>query len=309
MLGVNMVEVRTKAALTTSFVMATADLYLDADNTPDANQDFSTTGGAADREWLARKFSPTLDGWVSTIAATLGITGTPAAATIYAEIYSDDGESASLPDAIVADEDSVNSESSDTILLTDLSSGAGGASAIFRWTRGCPKLIAGRNYWLVLKTVGYTYSDGVTEVRWRTDANGAVGLNECAKYDSNATPAWTTVGADVGADLTISYAITPALGDGDQVVILPDFTKGSSVGARLKIEFSYDGAYWFQEPKDSYLGNVLLSEPQEREIRDGDNPPRIAFPVGENFLRISSRAITDATNAQLGLKVLVSGKN
>lgn len=309
MLGVRKTDVRVKAALTTSFVMSVDDLYADSDNTPDANQDFSTTGDNADREWLARKFTPTLDGWVSTIAMTLGITGTPAAAaTIYAEIYSDDGGSASLPDAIVADEYSVNSEASDTILLTTLSAAAGGASVVFRWTRGCPKLIAGRIYWLVLKTTGYTYSDGVTEVRLRTDANGAVGLNEVAKYDANAVPTWTTVGADVGADLTISYAITAALGDGSQVVIFPDFVKGSSMGARVFIEFSYDNLDWFQEAKDSYIGNVLLSEPQEREIRNEDNPPRIAFPVGENFLRISSRAIDDATNAELGLRVLVSAK-
>lgn len=307
MLGVKMTDVRTKAALTTSFVMSVASLYADAGNTPDANQDFSTTGANADKEWLARKFTPTLDGWVSTIAVTLGRTGSPAG-TIYAEIYSDDGESASLPDAIVADEDSVNSEASDTVTITDLSAAAGGAAVVFRWTRGCPKLIAGRDYWLVLKSVGYTYTDGATELRWRTDANGAVGLNECAKYDANASPAWTTIGADVGADLTVSYAIAPALGEGNQVVILPDFTKGDSAGARLKIEGSYDNANWFQDPKDSYIGTVLLSEPQEREIRDGDQPPMIAFPVGVNYLRISSRAITDATNAELGLKVLVSSR-
>jgi plastocyanin len=67
------------------------------------------------------------------------------------------------------------------------------------------------DYWEVFITVGYTYADGVTEVIWETDADGAAGLNECFKWDSDAGTPWTSMGANVGANITINYNLSTTI--------------------------------------------------------------------------------------------------
>ena len=95
-----LINVRSKAALTTSMVMATESIYSDAGNTPDTNQDLTTTGANVDLEWIGRKFkSPSAaTTYVSTMTLTLGTTGTPVG-TLEAYVFTDDGESTSMPDA------------------------------------------------------------------------------------------------------------------------------------------------------------------------------------------------------------------
>lgn len=295
------IPVRSKAALTTSMVMATEAIYTDAGNTADANQDFSTTGGAADREWMARKFkSPsTATTYVSTITLTLGGTGTPAG-TAEAYLFSDDGGGTSVPSAQLTD-----SEASDSVTLSDISTAAGGETVTFRWTRGCPVLAPSTQYWVVIKTTGYTYSNGGTELRWRTDANGAVGLNECAKYDSNASTTWTSIGADVGADLALNEALIISTADKNQVALNADFTLGSSDGARVKVEFSADRIDWVQQNQQSLAGGVMTYTPYENQIIS-ETPVPMDFPVSQPYMRISSKALTSATNAELGLVALLS---
>ena len=292
-------EVRAKAALTTEYVMATESMYSDDGNTEDVNQDFSTTGGNADREWLARKFVPDMSGYIATVAVILGKTGSPAG-TIAAYIYTDDGESTSMPDAQVS-----GSGASDSLTCDDLSSGAGGQEETFRWTRDCPFVRAGVTYWVVLKTTGYTYSDGVTEVRWRTDADGATGLNECAKYDADASPAWTSVGADVGADLAVNMAKSVPLDNANQGILYVDFTKGSSDGVRLWLEFSYDQVDWYEEAIETISSDTMTAAAGTRLIEDTCNR-RLALPVADNWVRISAKAETSATNAQVGIVAVVS---
>lgn len=172
--------------------------YSDVANTDDTDSDFTTTGGAADSEWQARKFVAVNTGKVMSAFPELGMTDGALAGTMVCCIYSDDGGGTSLPDTQIGND-------SESITLTNLSADAGGAEQEFVWLDG-PDVVAGAVYWLVMKTAGYTYTNGVDEVRWRTDANGAVGLNECAKYDSNGAPNWTTLGANVGADLRINTA-------------------------------------------------------------------------------------------------------
>lgn len=183
-------------------VGAIAD-YSDTGNTDDTDQDFSTTGGDADREWMARKFTASASGIVGAITAKLGKTGSPAG-TIRMSIYSDDAGSPSKPNAQIGGD-------SDTVDCDSLNSDAGGANQAFKWSSGFPQLAAGTTYWRVLKTTGYTYSDGVTEVRWRTDADGASSLNECAKYDADASPMWTSIGADVGANAVVDLCLVSAI--------------------------------------------------------------------------------------------------
>lgn len=175
----------------------------DTGNTADANQDFSTTGNNDDREWMARKFTAVNTGRVCTVAWVLGKTGNPAG-TMNAYIYSDDGGAPSIPDTQLAG-------ASAAITNDNLSADAAGATQEFTWSSNYPEIVAGTDYWVVLKTTGYTYVDATTEVRWRTDANGAVGDNECAKYDANAGTPWTTMGADVGADVTVSVELLTSI--------------------------------------------------------------------------------------------------
>ncbi len=295
------INVRSKAALTTSFVMATESIYSDAGNTPDTNQDLTTTGGNADIEWIGRKFkSPSAATmYVSTISLTLGGTGTPAG-TLAAYIFTDDGAVTSVPSVQLS-----GSEPSDLVTASDISTAAGGETVTFRWTRGCPVLAPSTQYWVVIQSTGYTYSDGVTEIRWRTDANGAVGLNECAKYDANAGTPWTTMGADVGADLVLNEALIISTGDKNQVSLHADFTLGSSDGARVKVEFSADRIDWVQQNQQSLAGGVMSFLAYENQIIDEKGTP-INFPVSQPYMRISSRALTLATNAELGLVALLS---
>ena len=170
--------------------------YSDTGNTDDTDQDFTTTGGAADNEWMARKFTAVNTGKVQYAQLELAKTGAPVG-TIVAMIYSD----SSGPNAQIGND-------SNAITNTALTVGPG-TTEEFIWglqegqEADGPDVVAGTAYWLVMKTVGYTYNNGVTEVIWRTDANGAVGLSECWKFDSNAAPTWTTMGANVGADLVI----------------------------------------------------------------------------------------------------------
>ena len=109
--------------------------------------------------------------------------------------------------------DIVNGGDSEDVNCTALSADAGGASQTFAWVVGYPYIVSGTDYWVVLQTTGYTYADGVTEVRWRTDANGAAGLNECAKYDSDPAPVWTSIGVDVGADLIVNLNLVTSVSD------------------------------------------------------------------------------------------------
>jgi hypothetical protein len=277
--------------------MATESI-IDADtgNTPDANQDFSTTGGVADREWMARKFKTAAlsNTTVSTVALTLGGTGAPAG-TLEAYLYTDDGGATSLPDAQVS-----GSGASDSVTCSDISTAAGGETITFRWTRDCPVLAPSTDYWVVLQSTGYTYANGVTEVRWRTDANGAVGLNECAKYSTNPGVLWSSIGADVGADLEVNSALTVAVADKNQVVLYLDYTPGSSSEARVMIEFSDQGYDWVQESVSEVVGGIRTTTPLENRVTE-PTPVRVAIPVGDCYMRFSARAVTSATNAELGI--------
>jgi hypothetical protein len=191
--------------------------YSDTGNTEDTDTDFTTTGGAADGEWYGRKFTAVNTGKVQYAQVVLMRTGSPAG-TIRACIYSDDGGGTSVPDTQIGDD-------SDTITNTALTV-TPGTTEEFTWGGNegqdgdGPNIVAGTDYWLVLKTTGYTYANGVTEVVLRTDANGAVGLNEVAKYDSNAGTPWTSAGSDVGADLVIgssaNFSITSDV-NGDSI--------------------------------------------------------------------------------------------
>ncbi len=144
----------------------------------------------------------------------------------------------------------------------------------------------------------------MTEVRWKTDADGEVGKSECAKYDYNAATPWSTNGDDVGADLAVNAALRMSLGDKNQVLLYTDFTQGDSDGARILVEFSQAGADWYQMTKQTVSGNVTLYTGDELEVQE-DTLLRIAFPVADSLMRLSVKALTSATNAELGVLALL----
>lgn len=294
------VEVRAKSALTLAYVMSTTSIYSDTGNTDDTTQDFSSSGGNADREWMARKFVAEETGYISAITLKLGKTGTPAG-TIYLEVYEDDGGATSMPDAKVSGSGASQSITNDNL-------DGGGADQTFTWIRDCPFAESGRTYWAVAKTAGYSYTDTTTEVWWRTDADGAAGLNECAKYDADAGTKWTTMGANVGANISVGMAKEIPIAPGNTMNLLVDFTKGSSAGVQMQVEFSHDSKDWYREGDDTTTSSVVTTAPRERKL---DSEGNIAIEFGEirfEKARLSAKALTDATNAEVGITALVGWK-
>lgn len=129
------------------------------------NLDFTDGGGASDK--YAILFTTTSAGRVKSVTVTLGKTGAPAG-TITASIFEDDTGD---PDALVTD-----SVASATVSCNALSAAAGGATQQFTWAYDDQAVITNTtDYWLVLETSGYTYANGVTEVRLRVEADPAGG--------------------------------------------------------------------------------------------------------------------------------------
>jgi len=293
--------VREKSALTLSYVMSTTSIYSDTGNTDDTTQDFTSSGGNEDGEWRARRFVAEKTGYISSIGNfKLGKTGSPDG-SFYLEVYEDDGGTTPMPDTKVAE-----SGASQTILCDDLN--ASGAYETFTWIRDCPFVEVGKTYWAVPKTIDYSYVDTTTEVWWRTDADGAVAQNECAKYDANASTKWTTMGADVGADLSVNMAKEIPLAPGNTMSLLVDFTKGSSVGVQMQLEFSHNEKDWFREGDDTTTSSVVTTAPRERKVEEDGN---IAVEFGvlcSNYARLSSKALNNATGAELSVTALVGWK-
>jgi len=191
---------------------------------------------------------------------------------------------------------------SDAITNTALSAAAGGASQTFTWTDDYPELVSGTEYWLVLQPSSlYAYVNGVTEIRWRVDANGAVAASEFAQYQSDLPPFWTINDADIGADIVVTYrdAII-GLGSVNQLELWVDFTIGSSDGCQIKVEFSEDEVSWYQESITEPSGDALVHSPLPRII-DQTAALIISIPVCAQCARVSVLAITDATSAEVGI--------
>lgn len=135
--------------------------------TNDTDRDFTTTGAGASEKY-AIKFTtgPRVHG-LRSVTVRLGKTGAPAG-TIHAEIWTN---VAGSPGAQVNDD-------SATVTNTDLSAAADGADVTFSWidyqVGNGTSLTASTDYWLVLSTTGYTYTNGATEVRLRAEAGAGV---------------------------------------------------------------------------------------------------------------------------------------
>lgn len=149
--------------------------------TTDTNNDFTTTGAGATEKYAIKITTPARAATLKSITLRLGITGTPAG-TIRARLYTN---SAGLPNAQTG-------SASPTITISTISSGADGEDITFDWGESISRPAVSNNtvYWLVLTTSGYTYTDGVTELRIRVDA-GDGETDGFATYDFGGT-SWSS---------------------------------------------------------------------------------------------------------------------
>jgi len=87
----------------------------------------------------------------------------------------------------------------------------------------------------------------------------------------------------------------------NQLQLLVSFTKGSSEGCRLKIEFSEDRANWFQESSYTLSQDIYaIHRPAYREIQSTSNIV-ISVPISATFSRIGAAAITSGTGTSLSI--------
>jgi hypothetical protein len=161
--------------------------------TIDTDNDFSTTDGTDDRERYAQKFTPTKTGTVSQVKVKLKKTGSP-----NGKIRVNVPESlGGLPTStrIGNLSTAVNASSLTTSYV----------EYTFTWNSGPPRVIENRDYFLLVRTLNYTYADGVTEIIIGSDADGGSG-NLFYKKDPDADPEWTLVGANHSINYSIAMA-------------------------------------------------------------------------------------------------------
>lgn len=117
-----------------------------------------------------------------------------------------------------------------------------------------------------------------------------------------------TITVRAAATLTTSYVASDALNiqGANQLQMLAAFTKGSSDGCRLKIEFSEDESVWYQESVADILAtNDVEHAPLTRKINDSANLI-VSVPISASFLRISSQAITSGTGTSLSILATIA---
>ncbi len=168
----------------------------EASMTNDTNRDLTTTGAGASEKYAFKFTSQSRATSLSHITVRMGKTGAPAG-TCHWELWSDDGGAPSKPNAQIGGD-------SNTVTNTDLNAAADGADQKFTWYhKAKPGVSASTVYWLVCVTDGYTYADGVTEVRLRVDAGDG-------STDEFATFTWG--GAWANSDDGVNHAITITFG-------------------------------------------------------------------------------------------------
>lgn len=158
--------------------------YQEGGNTIDTDNDFATTGLHHDREWYAQRFTLNSASNVAQVSVQLKKTGSPTGTVLVAICDESSGKPGSI----------VGSVSSTKTIDSDITT----SYSWITWTWGGgagPQLSAETPYYIVLRTAGYSYTDGVTELVIGSDADGGQG-DTLFKYDDDASPTWTTVGTD-----------------------------------------------------------------------------------------------------------------
>ncbi len=117
-----------------------------------------------------------------------------------------------------------------------------------------------------------------------------------------------TIIVRAAAALTTSYIASDVLKiqGANQLQLLVSFTKGSSDGCKLRIEFSEDQLTWYQESVADLLAtNDVEHAPLTRKINDSANFI-ISIPISASFLRVSSQAITSGTGTSLSVLATIA---
>lgn len=270
----------------------------------DTDNDFTTTDGGTEERY-AIKFttgnsasSRNIPYWVK---LTMGRTGSPAGTT-RVEIWTDDGGSPGEPNTQIGN-------NSAEVTSTAFSNAAGGAEYRFWFGKeeGIFELAANTDYWLAIITTGYTYTDGVTEVRLRVEA-GAGDVDGFATY-SAAGGTWSTSNDYVNFELHIetfvgyhniitqcrSYGATAKVGRVLRTGQWSVCTIGESFFACKQGLFSegstvfVKGVYWFNTGGgplyELYGGTIKVFATLSENGGDnniGGNKASIEFAVGRN---------------------------
>ncbi|MBD3181048.1 hypothetical protein GF312_02080 [Candidatus Poribacteria bacterium] len=109
--------------------------------------------------------------------------------------------------------------------------------------------------------------------------------------------------------LTTSYEPSEAINvqGANQLQLLASFTKGSSNGCKIKVEFSEDMVNWYQE--SSYAlsegGLSAIHYAIEREIENSCDIV-IPIPLSSSFMRVSAMAIDIYTGTSLSITATIS---
>jgi len=111
------------------------------------------------------------------------------------------------------------------------------------------------------------------------------------------------------AALTTSYVASDPINiqGANQLQLLAAFTKGSSDGCRLKIEYSEDQSNWYQESMISEFpaGNDVIHSLVTRRIKDSGSYV-LSIPVSASFFRVSAQAITSGSGTSLSIAAVVA---
>jgi hypothetical protein len=214
--------------------------------TNDTDRDFTTTGAGATEKYAIKFTTQSRASWIRSVTVRLGKTGAPAG-TIQAEIWSDNAGS---PDAII-------DVASDTVSCNSLSAAADGADQQFVWSSSTdrPDVVASTDYWLVLATTGYTYTD--TTTRLRVDAgDGAV--NGFSTYDFGGG-SWSE--SDDGANYTVNVLFGQPL---DNRIITCYAQSRTTLGRFLDVEDNsvvfMDGGFYAADVGIDFDAQVLLMD-------------------------------------------------
>jgi hypothetical protein len=111
--------------------------------------------------------------------------------------------------------------------------------------------------------------------------------------------------------LTTSYIFSDSFNvqGANQLQLLVSFTKGSSEGCRLKVEFSEDGENWYQESavamSDTGDTRDAIHRPALRKVESSSDIV-VSIPLSASFFRISAAAITVGTGTSLSIMATIA---
>lgn len=90
----------------------------------------------------------------------------------------------------------------------------------------------------------------------------------------------------------------------NQLVIQADFTIGSLTDAQIKVEFSHDGTTYYQETFSSVSAGVSTESLGVHKLA-ATGKYRIAVPIKDRFIKISSIGTGTVTSSSLAIDAVI----